>query len=233
MTTTHRAGLLIPSSNTTIEYEFNRYGPAGLSFHAGRLTFTTISKDNLAAQDGEMLTEARKLATAHPDVLLICQSAVGFALGAAYEQDLAHRIQTATGIPVLSLASLMAKALHSLGTTRIALATPFPSGVDTATAAYLTATGLTVIRTVSLGLTGNATLAAIPPETLLTLAHQANSPEVQAIVIPGGNLPTLAILETLESALRKPVITTNQVALCALSQTLNLPPPPIGHLAKT
>jgi maleate isomerase len=220
---THRAGLLIPSSNTTVEHEYNRFGPAALSWHVGRLTFTDISAQGIAAQDPDMRSEAAKLATARPQALLVAQSATGFVQGAGYERDLVRRLSAITGGPVLSAATVMVAAVRAFGATRIGLAMPFSSGIDTLVERYFTACGITPVRSGSLGITENFAVSTVTAARLIELAHAADAPEVEVVVIPGGNLRAMGAVAAIEAALGKPVVITNQAGIWAICGVLGLP----------
>ena len=233
-TARHHVGLLIPSSNTTVEYEYNRYAPPEITWHVGRLTLTEVSPAAIAEQEPEVAREAAKLATARPSLMLMCQSAVGFIAGEAYEQAMMGRMQAASAVPPLSAARLMVAAVRALGARRIALATPFASGVDAAVAGYFSRAGFPPVRSVALGLTGNYGIAGVPADRLLALARSADSPEVDAVVMPGGNLQVMDMLPSMEAALGKPVVATNQACIWAVAGLLGLAVDPavfgrLGH----
>jgi maleate isomerase len=232
MTTQHHVGLLIPSSNTTIEYEYNRFAPAEITWHVGRLTLTEVSPKGVADQEPDIVKESAKLATAHPDFLLLCQSAIGFVGGAGYEAATLARMRAASGIAPLSAARLMVAAIRALGARRIALATPFASAVDDAAAAYFTSAGFPPVLGAALGMTGNYGIAAVTADRLIQLARCADGPDIDTIVIPGGNLRAMALLPEIEAALGKPVVITNQACIWAVAGLLGLPVgPAFGRLA--
>jgi maleate cis-trans isomerase len=52
-----------------------------------------------------------------------------------------------------------------------------------------------------------------PEERAAELAHQADAPAAQAVLISGTGLPTAGMLERLERELGKPVISSNQACL--------------------
>src|SRR5262249_58628852 len=50
-------------------------------------------------------------------------------------------------------------------------------------------------------------------ERAYQLARQADAPEADAVLLSGTGLPTVAVLETLERDLGKPVVSSNQASL--------------------
>ncbi|WP_254070603.1 hypothetical protein [Acidisphaera sp. L21] len=114
MTARHHVGLLIPSSNTTVEHEYNRFGPPEITWHVGRLRLTEVSAKGMAEQEPDIDREAAKLGTAHPEVIVLGQSAIGFICGESYEQTVKVRLQAASGAIPLSAAQLMVAAVDAL-----------------------------------------------------------------------------------------------------------------------
>jgi len=218
-----RAGLLIPSSNTTIEREYYAIGPEEVSWHFGRLTMTKVDREGIASQDAEINAEAGKLGAAHPHVTLLCQSAASFVMGRNYDDELVRRIADATGAPALVAGATMTDLLEALGVERIALATPFTSEVNALTTGYFQTAGFSVVGVSGLGIVTNFEIAALTETDLTELATSVDCGDAQAIVMPGGNMPCLAYLVAMEAAVGKPIITTNLAGMWAITRTLGFP----------
>lgn len=218
-----RAGLLIPSSNTTIEQEYCALGPRELSWHFARLTMTRVDRAGIASQDAEIDAEARKLGAAYPHVTLLCQSAVSFVMGHGHDRDLERRISDASGGPALVAGTTMTDLLGALGVERIALATPFSSEVNDLTTGYFRSAGFGVVGVSGLGIVSNFDIAALTEADLTALARSVDCDKAEAIVMPGGNMPCLAHLVAMEAMVGKPVITTNLAGMWAMARTLGFP----------
>ncbi len=227
-----RIGLLIPSSNTTIEQEFARFGPAGLSFHFARLPMTEVTAAGFASQDAAIDAACALLADAKPDAVVLCQSAASFMGGADYDTRLRERMQAAAGVPGLPAGAVMAEALAALRIRRVALAVPFAGAASEATARYLDAKGIGVATVTSLQMIDNFAIAAVGEETIIDLAVRAAVPEADAVMLPGGNMRCLPLVARLEAATGRPIITTNQAVIWALARLFDvaLPPDTFGAL---
>lgn len=215
-----RAGLLIPSSNTMIEQEYNAIGPREVSWHFARLTMTRVDAEGIRSQDAEIDFEAGKLGAAHPHVVLLCQTAVSFIMGRDYDERLAERIARAAGAPALVAGSTMTALLSALGVKRIALATPFSEAVNVQTRAYFEEAGFSVVGISGLGIVSNFDIAALDRDRLIALARGVDHEAAEAIVMPGGNMPCLRHLTAMEAAVGKPIITTNLAGMWAIARTL-------------
>ena len=73
MTESHprRLGVLVPSSNTTVESEFRAALPAEVSLHVGRLPLTRIAEESIVEILRPLEEESRKLASADIDLILL------------------------------------------------------------------------------------------------------------------------------------------------------------------
>ena len=65
-----RIGLLAPSSNTTVEPEFYRALPQGVSLHNARLPITQVTPDSIGKMADSLDVESKLLATADVDVII-------------------------------------------------------------------------------------------------------------------------------------------------------------------
>ena len=225
----HRVGLLIPGSNTNIEPEYCRVLPPSVSAHVARLTMTTVDEDGLSRQDQDVAQQAKLLASARVDVILFCLTAASFQLGRDYDANLKQRIEEASGVPALTAARTIVDALKAFGVKRIAMATPFGPEVNAVSRAYMVASGFDVVSIAGLGLVDNFSIAQTDYETVRDLVRNADAADAEAVVIPGGNMPCLAIAPELEEELHKPVITTNQAGIWALLRQLGRMQPLAGR----
>jgi maleate cis-trans isomerase len=66
-----RIGLLLPSSNTTQEPEFNTLLPDGVSLHVARLPLRNVDPAATARIVEDIETESQKLADADVDAIVI------------------------------------------------------------------------------------------------------------------------------------------------------------------
>ena len=92
-----RIGLLVPSSNTTAEPEFYRALPRDVTLHTARLFLTRIAPESILKMVEDMETQARLLASADVDVIVLGATAPSFLKGLGYDRELIQKIEAATG----------------------------------------------------------------------------------------------------------------------------------------
>ncbi len=215
-----RIGVLLPPGNPTVEPELSAMVPAGITLHFGRLeTPPSVGKAGEHAGMEERVRAYREglagptaaLSQVRPAVVLLAHTASSYALGYGNEQPLMDRIASLAGAPALLAARAVLAALRHLGVKRLALGTPYPESISRQGKAYWEAAGFEIAGYHRLE---NVTdIYAENEERAYELARRADAPEADAVLLSGTGLPTVAVLETLERDLGKPVISSNQASL--------------------
>lgn len=208
-----RIGLLIPSSNTSVEPEFYRALTPEVTLHTARLFLSSISEETIAAMLAELESQGRLLATADVDVIMLGAVSPGFLKGATYDRELAARIAAATGKRASTTATALLEALEHLKVTRIAIGAPYDKVVSEIATRFLQANGIEVVATQELGLTQNLEVGRLLPQSAYDMGLKLDCPQAQAIVFAGTNWRTMAITHQLEAKIGKPVISTTAAAI--------------------
>lgn len=210
---THRYGLLVPSSNSTQEPEFSQALPDFVSLHTGRLSWARIDADTVLRSVEELEFESRKLADADVDVIVLGIAAASVALGKGYDEQLIARMEKASGKPATTSATAFRHALTTLGIRRVAIAAPWNEAINVTMVNFLAENGFEVVHSELMGYVQNTELGRVDPESAYDFGRRADRAHAQALIIPGGNWPTMSIAGRLENDLGKPVLTNNCVCI--------------------
>jgi len=223
-------GILVPSTNTTCEIEFCRLAPE-LQVHTARL-----GKGGNApfspSLDADVSYQAKLLGHARVEVIALVQTSASL-FADDYDAVTVERMTAASGVPSLTSAQAIGRALRALAASRIAMATPYaPDVIERARRYYESKYGIAVVASESLGATDSYAIGKMDSGLAQAALARIDRPDVDALVVPGGNFPTLDFIEPWERQFNKPVITTNQAALWAMLQTMkiNTPLPNWGRL---
>jgi maleate cis-trans isomerase len=219
-----RIGLLLPSSNTTQEPEFVRILPDGFTLHVARLPLRTVDADATARVVEDIESESRKLADADVDAIVLAATAPSSRNGINYDRELIRRIEAASGRHATTASTALVQALTVLDVQRLAIAAPWNDTVNTMAAAFIEASGFAVVGQRAMGHVANLEIGLLKQQTAFELGLAVDLPAAQAVMLACGNWSTLGIVEPLEAAIGKPVLTTNQVSLWAVLRLM-------GHLA--
>jgi maleate cis-trans isomerase len=224
-------GVLVPSTNTTGEIEYTRHLPATLQFHTARLgkggnTPFSPSKDEDVAYQSRMLGDAKV------ETVVLLQTSASL-----FEDDYDARAKALmsknSGVPAVTSAEAIGEAVLALGAKRVGIVTPYSNQViESAKRYYERKYGIEVVGMEGFGATDSYAIAKFDAGVAFEGMRRVDRPEIEVLIVPGGNFPTMPWIATWEQALRKPVITTNQAALWgALGvMKLNHPLPGLGRL---
>jgi arylmalonate decarboxylase len=82
------------------------------------------------------------------------------------------------------------------------------------------------------GATDSYAISTISADHATAAFTRVDRPEIEALVVPGGNFPTLRFIAAWEQQFQKPVVTTNQAALWAMMGVMKMatPLPALGRL---
>jgi len=219
-------GILVPSTNTTGEIEFCRL-PAELQVHTGRLgkggnTPFSPSKDEDVAYQAKLLGDARV------EVIALAQTSASL-FADDYDAVTVKRMTEASGVPSLTSAQAIGRALRALKVSRVAMATPYSDEViGRAKRYYETKYGIATVAAQSLGASDAYAIGKMDAGLVEQAFLRLDKPEVEALMVPGGNFPTMDFIAGWERQLGKPVITTNQATLWAVLQAMKLKMPLAG-----
>jgi maleate cis-trans isomerase len=215
-----RIGVLVPPGNPTVEPEFYRMAPEGVTIHFARLQgFQAASAPGEAvgmeartlAYLDELPGPAKALGRVSPSVVILAHTASSYATGFANEPHLIDRLASLTGTTSITAARAVLAALQYLGVKKLALGTPYPEAISAKGRAFWEGAGFDIVGFQRLADVQN--IYAENEQRAYQLARQANTPDADAVFLSGTGLPTIGVLETLEQDLKKPVISSNQASL--------------------
>lgn len=225
----HRAriGVVVPSTNTSVEYDCQRIIPRGVSWHTTRflITHTDLSDD---ANFLQFLAELRKtiggsiaaLMTCKPDHAMLGMSAETFWGGIEGNDGFVDRIQEMVGDCGLTTgANAVTAALQALGVggnagKNLAILTPYQPIVDRNVRLFFEDSGYNVKQLVGLRCANaNDSIALIPEHQVMEVVRKMDGDDIDAIVQVGTNLSTLGIFPTIEKWLGKPVLPINAATI--------------------
>jgi maleate isomerase len=95
-------------------------------------------------------------------------------------------------------------------------------------AAFIEASGFTVLAHRAMGHVSNLEIGLLDEQTAYELGAVVDRADAQAVLLACGNWRTLGIVDRLEVALGKPVLTTNQVSLWAVLRLVDYRAPVFG-----
>jgi maleate isomerase len=211
---TRHFGVLIPSTNTTVEIE-SRLLPPAYQAHFGRC-LSSGGGSFSPSRDEDIDYQSRLLGTAKVELMILAQTSASL-FADDYDTAVTKRMSAAAGAPAITSAQAVGRAARALGARRIAIVSPYSAEVNQRAARYFKDHhGLETVALEGFGATDAYAIGKLGPQNARDAFARIDRPEIEGFVVPGGNFPTMASVDGWEGELGKPVITTNQASFWAM-----------------
>lgn len=215
-----RIGLIVPSSNTTMETElpelFRRQSEATghrYTFHSARAGMKNVNKEELLAMVAKAADCASSVSDADVDTIAYACLVAVMAQGANAHVDSEAAIARAAqenGHPaaVTSSAGALVRTLQEMGARKVAMVTPYMKPLTQMVREYIEGAGIEVLDAVSLEVPDNLAVGRLDPQNLPEIARNLQREGADVIVLSACvQMPSLPAVQAVENELGLPVIT--------------------------
>ena len=230
-----RIGLAVPHANPTVEPELLALMPAGVATYATRLTHPSQRVEDRLHHYIRHIPEA--ITTFGPmrlDAFGFGCTGSSYLAGPVLEDELASAARATAGLPVVTAAQALRRALTTLGVSRFALISPYPADLAAAGLRYWRDSGFEVSAALRVApmLDDTHAIYELTSADALRAAREVDLRGAAALVITGTGMPTLAALRVLKAEGSLPVLSSNLCLAWALLReaALELAPPTPGGL---
>jgi maleate isomerase len=221
-----RIGVLIPSTNTGVEYDLQKFQLTGVSWHPSRFWIelknladegrrtgddeNTIFERFLEMMRGEMPMGIKNVLSAKITHLMLGMSAETFWGGMegnlAFEKDIQDQIGA---LGLTTGAAACRDALRLFKARRISVITPYPPVGDANVRRFFDEIGFEVKHIAGLNRPSATAIAETPIKQVVDAVKAIDGDDVDAIIQCGTNLSCVDLFPTLEHWLEKPLIPIN------------------------
>lgn len=208
--------VLIPSTNTSVQPEFDDMRPVGVTNHISRIRIPNIPlNDNSDFQRLiELIAAAQNEAvdavmSCEPDRLVLGISAETFWDGLAASRKLKDELHQRTGLPVSMGSQACEAAFKVLGMRRIAVITPYQPVGDQNVQRFFSEAGFEVKRIKGLRCESPVKIAHVQESTLAATIRELDGDDIDGVVQVGTNLAMARLAGHAETWLGKPVVAIN------------------------
>ncbi|MFJ9413506.1 Asp/Glu racemase [Streptomyces sp. NPDC101227] len=242
----HHIGLIVPSSNLTMETELPRmlyarereYPQDRFLFHSSRMRMQHVTPEQLRGMNAQTERAALELADARPGVVasacLVAIMAQGPGHHCTAEADIAAALRSqGAQAPVVSSAGALLEGVAALGARRIAVVTPYMKELTALVVDYIEDAGVEVVDALSLEVPDNLAVARLDPAGLREHWQRLDLRRADALVLSACvQMPSLAAIQPVEDAAGLPVLSAATATTYRILQELGLEPrvPGAGRL---
>lgn len=226
-----KIGVLVPYTNCNLEPDLQLLRPTGVTFHFARLGGYDVDEipgsDQMAGLGASDISETLRLISGvRPDAVLYGCTSATLTHGAAFDRDLARQITHRCGAVSITAAGALVASLKALQANRIGFASPYLGEVNDQAISFLKSNAIETVRRADIGRPlGNYGQGELSPDEVLALAVKADGPDVEAIVLSCTDMRSVEVVEQVEAATGKPVVTSNQAMIFELCRALRLDAP--------
>lgn len=217
-----RVGLLVPSSNTTMEMDFHRELPDDIEIATARMYLPETTKEAEIVMIDKWLSRANEdIATVKPDLTVFGCTSGGSLFGQNYDQGIRQKIEEETGSEAVSILSALSEEFALLDAKRLVVITPYNQVLTDAVRDSLAEDGFEVLAVRGMGITDNLVIGEQGAEAITTFALESIDPatfqEADCLFISCTNLPAVRALPALKAQFPGlPIMTSNLSVLNAV-----------------
>jgi maleate isomerase len=217
-----RVGLMALATDLNIEDDLRRLLPASVKMFTSR-----IANSNPITIASLRNTARNIIRTAHTilpdegvDILIYGCTSGAIILGNEKIAELiAHADPRARCINPADSAET---ALNALSARRISILTPYERPVNDQIARHFVRRGFEVLNIAGFDLTTDFRMSCVPPDTIAQAALNTCHPDADALFISCTSLRAAIVINQLEAALGRPVVTSNQALAWHVRQLLRI-----------
>jgi maleate isomerase len=211
-----KIGVIIPSTNTSVEADYNELAPPGVSFHTARVFINnSIDSDDKAATTLQQIRDGsakavHDVSTCQPDHLVLGMSSETFVGGLEGSRALTAKMEELSGLKVSTGSDATRMALESIGAKRISVLTPYQPVIDAEVERYFDDLGYELVAMKSLRCPTAVSIADVEDDEILAAMDElARAGEVDAFVQAGTNLSSYRVADEVERRHGKPLVAIN------------------------
>lgn len=207
----YRIGLIALASDHVTERDFINMRPSDdVAVFVSRILNTNpCTVENLRAM-APRLTNAVSLIVPAGRLDAVAYSCTSGTVAIGYEAIASSIHAVRPEIPVATPITAGLAALKGFGARKIAVLTPYIDEVNESIVRYIEENGPEVVALTSFLFPDDNEMARIPPQAIYDAAIEADRPEADALFISCTAIRAVDVVERIEQALGKPVVSANQ-----------------------
>src|SRR3954465_11304597 len=220
-----RIGLLVPSINTTMEPEFWRIAPEGVSVHSARIAGGRHgTPEELRSMESASRKAAEEVAMVEPDVIVYGCTSGSFFEGPEWNRKICDQLTAITKAPTVTTAGGMAACLMAGGHKKVDVVTPYVELTNERLKQFLKAHGIDVVKLGTFDMLDMFDHAKIAPDEIHRQGKSITPADSDAVFVASTQLRALEVVDMLERDLAKPVYSAVQASAWQAFEAMGIDP---------
>ena len=226
-----KVGLLVPSTDTTVEADLINNLPYQITFHSARMYLsgvTVVDEERMLLE--EVPRAARELKSLEPDVAVFACTSAGALYGPEGDIKLAKQIGELVGCPVVTVFGSVLESLKLVKPERLLIVTPYTEEINQRVKDAIVTGGVRVNTICGMNLVSDLDIGRVPKDNILRMLHQkVEEIKPDCIFLSCTNLRAWEILSIAVKEYNVPVLSSNFVMFRTLLKSMGYPVPDLMH----
>ncbi|EMA37292.1 Asp/Glu/hydantoin racemase [Halococcus hamelinensis 100A6] len=235
MADSYRVGMIVPSSNVTMETEIPAMLQArpghyqeDFTFHSSRMRMQSVTQEELERMDEHSEDCATLLSDARCDVLAYACLIGIMAQGPGYHEESESKLHRKTvendgAAPVVTSAGALVRALERLEAENVALIAPYMEDLTRTVIDYFEHAGVSVVDYEALECPDNLEVAKLDQRNLMNIAEGLDTDSADALVLSSCvQMPSLASVQAAEDKFGLPTFSAASATTYEILDRLGL-----------
>jgi maleate isomerase len=208
-----KLGFILMSTDLAAESDFYDLVPEGVGVHITRLKTEDYTNNQTLAQHIDTMAEAA--ARLQPDVRpnVISYHCTSGSIVNGEQRVMDEILKGAPYTQAMTLVTAVVHALRELSVKKLVVGTPYIDEINTVEAEFLTLKGFDVLDIQGLNLKTGIEFGQLTPEYIKDFALEIDHPDADALFLSCSGIRAIEVIQEIEDAIRKPVITSNQAQM--------------------
>jgi maleate isomerase len=220
-----RIGVLVPSTNTTVESDFQRSVPEGISIHSQRLRIPLgeMTEGFLDQMNRDLDNNIMTLGDARVKTMAYCCTSGSFYRGPGWDQAVVEKIARLSGSLAIATSMAVVDALRDANARKLSVATPYPDWTNEKLRVYFESLGFEILNIA--GDTrarqgGHTFVNDQDPEEIADFVIKMHDAQADTVFCSCTAWRSMEAIPTIELKTGKKVITSNQATIWATLRAL-------------
>lgn len=209
-----KLGVMVPSSNGTMEPDYQKVNIDGVAFFYSRIKITGEYKEEIENMFNQVPRAAQELADEHVDIITFGCTGGSFIGGLDYDKKIIEKIEETTGIKGTTTSTAVIKALKVLDLKKIIVVTPYPDFLNEKEIGFLEGNGFKVLKIKGMSFIDPRDEEEFHPGKIYRMLKEMyTTTDADGAFISCTNFRGMDVIDALETDLNVPVVTSNQATL--------------------
>ena len=218
-----RIGLIALATDFNSEQDLRRMLPDGVEMFTNRvLNANPVTMENLRNMAGDISRTAAGILPEFPlDAMIYGCTSGTVANGADNIEKLIQ--QSKPGVAVTNPVTAALAAFEQFSAKKISILTPYTQVVNSEMATYFVERGLDILNIAGFGYDSDLDMTAISPQSIADAAIKTCRDDADLLFISCTAIRTTLVIDQIEQAIAKPVISSNQALIWHSLKLINYP----------